>query len=172
MGIVWLAYAATAWMHFNAYEVEALVFSVAGYAVILLELRSGYIAKAHTPRRRRIVDADGHIGRLRSLMEQERVFLKPDLTLPALARQMKMSRDDLSHLLNAEIGSTFSEFVNRYRVDECKRRLSDAAAESRTVESIAYECGFNSLSSFYAAFRRFEGCTPAQYMTRNLRRTP
>jgi AraC-like DNA-binding protein len=147
VGIVWLAYTATAWMHYSAYEVEALVFSVASYAVIFLELRSGYIAKAHTPRRRRIVGSDGRIDHLRLLMEQERVFLAPDLTLPALARQMKMSRDELSHLLNSGIGSSFSEFVNRYRVDECKRRLSEASAESRTVESIAYECGFNSLSS-------------------------
>lgn len=75
---------------------------------------------------------------------------------------MKISRQEHSWLLNADVGAGFNDYVNRYRTCECKTRIA-ARGDARTIESIAYDCGFNSLSSFYAAFRKCTGMTPSEF---------
>ena len=102
-------------------------------------------------------------GRLQELMEAERVFLRPDLTLPELADALDCSVNHLSQAINAGFGMSFFDYVNRQRVDAAIDLLDPAGEESPTVLDVALQVGFNSTSTFYVAFRKVTGKTPAQY---------
>lgn len=97
------------------------------------------------------------------LMDRERPYRDPLLTLPKLARRLGVSPNHLSQVLNEELQRSFFDFVNARRVDEVKARLTDPANSHLTVVALAQEAGFNSKSAFNTAFRRHTGSTPRAY---------
>ena len=97
------------------------------------------------------------------LMEERRVFLQPDLTLPELADSLECSVNHLSQVINAGFGMSFFDYLNQYRVREAMSLLAPGAGEPQTVLAVALQVGFNSTSTFYVAFKKVTGQTPAQY---------
>jgi AraC-like DNA-binding protein len=65
------------------------------------------------------------------------------------------------HLLFEETGETFSQFVMEERLKRAFDLLTDPQQSSRRISDIASETGFGELSTFYRAFRRRFGDTPA-----------
>ena len=101
--------------------------------------------------------------RLILLMINEEVFLNPLLKVDDVATMLSISEKALSNLLNQHIGKSFNDFVNEYRVDEAKKRLSDASYNNFTIAAIAFDCGFNSLATFQRVFKQVTGTTPSKY---------
>lgn len=110
---------------------------------------------------------DGQLAQYKQQLEQamrtERAYLRLDLTLPKLAREIGCSVNHLSQVINAGFGMSFFEYVNQYRVEHAKVLLADPKGQRDAVLNIAFTVGFNSNSAFYAAFKKFVGQTPAQY---------
>lgn len=100
------------------------------------------------------------MGRLNGLMVRG-AYRDPDLSLGSLAGSLGMTPHQLSELLNARLSQSFLEFVNAYRVAEAQRLLRDESG--RKILDIALEAGFNSSSSFYNAFKKATGTTPADF---------
>ena len=100
---------------------------------------------------------------LTTLMEQEKVFLEPGLTLPKLARMVNCSVNHLSQAVNAGFGLNFFDFLNSYRIREAKALLSHSDLQSNAILDVAFAVGFNSNSAFYSAFKKITGRTPAQF---------
>ena len=100
--------------------------------------------------------------RLDRLMQSERLFLRPDLTLPRLADAVGCSVNHLSQVINSGFGVSFFDYVNRFRIDHARKLLS-SADNRRVILNIAFAVGFNSNSAFYTAFKKHVGQTPAQY---------
>ncbi|MEO0776520.1 MAG: helix-turn-helix domain-containing protein [Bacteroidota bacterium] len=101
------------------------------------------------------------LSQLHRLMEEEKLYRDGELQLENLARQMKLSNNRLSQLVNESAGKNFSSFVNGYRIEAAKRLLRSKAA--LTVEAVAYEVGFSSKSAFYATFKKMTGQTPSAF---------
>lgn len=97
------------------------------------------------------------------LMDQERIFLDPDLTLDRMASMTPFSPKRLSQLINDTFGQTFFDFVNSYRIAEAARMLKDSTRSRQTVLEVMYACGFSSKSSFNTVFRQKTGMTPTEY---------
>lgn len=100
---------------------------------------------------------------LTTLMQQEQVFLDPDLTIERLAAQLSTSRHHLSQALNEQLGQSFFDYVNQWRVRRAKQLLRDPGRSHQKIAAIAYDAGFNSLSTFNEVFRKTEGQTPSQF---------
>jgi AraC-like DNA-binding protein len=100
---------------------------------------------------------------LLALMAREQLHRDPELTLAALAGRLKTTPHKLSELLNAELGQTFYDFVNGYRVDEVRRRLGEPTAKHVSVLSLAMDAGFASKSTFNDVFKKRTGQTPSTY---------
>jgi len=66
-------------------------------------------------------------------------------------------------LVNQFSEKNFSDYINSLRVDEAKKLLKNADFEAYTIVAIGLECGFNSKSTFYTAFKKFTGQTPTAY---------
>ncbi|GAB3121730.1 helix-turn-helix domain-containing protein [Novispirillum itersonii] len=94
-------------------------------------------------------------------MTRDTPYLDPLLTLPRLALKTGTTANTLSAVLNQHLGVNFFDFVNGYRVDDAARLL--LACPDRTVLDIAMEVGFNSKSTFNAAFKKHTGTTPSAW---------
>jgi transcriptional regulator GlxA family with amidase domain len=114
------------------------------------------------------IDVETTVETLTRLMEEERLYRNEELSLNDLAAALSVTTHQLSELLNDHLDTSFSAFVNRYRVREAMDLLLDEP--SRPVLSIAYATGFNSKSAFYEAFTRFTGTSPLNYRKLHLRR--
>lgn len=103
------------------------------------------------------------IRQVTGFMEERKPYLDPELTLSMLARELNMSRSQLSQLINDGIGDNFYDFVNKYRVEEVKKLMADPKFSNYNVLGLALEAGFKSKSTFNLIFKRFTGLTPTEY---------
>lgn len=101
--------------------------------------------------------------RLVSLMNEEKIFTQPGLTLSGVASRLEEKPYVVSGLLNRHFRQTFPEFVNRYRVAEAKQLLVTTDFDVYTIEGIGFACGYNTPSAFYASFKSATKLTPSQY---------
>jgi AraC family L-rhamnose operon regulatory protein RhaS len=77
--------------------------------------------------------------------------------LDSAAEELGMSRRRFTHLFREATGTTWSSYVTRLRIDYARQLLRDS---QRGIAAVAFECGFEDLSSFYRAFKRKTGLTP------------
>lgn len=108
-------------------------------------------------------ELEDYKGRLERLMLERQAYLRPDLTLPGLARMLGCSVNHLSQVINAGFGSSFFEYVNEYRVRHAVSLLERSGEDSPAIANVAYAVGFKSNSAFYTAFKKHVGQTPASY---------
>ncbi len=90
-------------------------------------------------------------------------FLDPNFSQEKLAEEMGIGTSTLSRIINQYAEKNFSDYINSLRVEEAKKLLKDDEFSSYTVVAMGLECGFNSKSTFYTAFRKFTGQTPTAY---------
>jgi AraC-like DNA-binding protein len=97
------------------------------------------------------------------VLEQEKLYLNPNLSLQQLADKSGVPGYALSFVLNEQLKTNFTGLINNYRINEAKKLLVDPAKSHLSIAGIAYECGFNTLSSFNSAFKKICGMTPSEY---------
>ena len=101
-------------------------------------------------------------------MLKYKAYLEPDITLDKLAESLSIIPRDLSMLINRHFGINFYEFINKYRIEEAKRMLTDTKYQNTTITDIYLAVGFNSKSVFYTFFKKFESVTPSQFRQSSL----
>ena len=102
-------------------------------------------------------------ARISSLMEKEKLYLQSDLTLPQLASALSCSVNHVSQAINAGFGMSFFDYLNQLRVREATRLLQTGDGDTPTVLNVALQVGVNSTSTFYVAFKKVTGKTPAEF---------
>ena len=159
--IIWIAYYTAG---YTSYIVGALSFTfvLAASVLVYLRLRSGQ-APIEPYQDRRIPEPEAavQLQALAALMANERLYLDPGLTLPRLARRLGMPQTRLSQLLNDNNQTSFKQYLTQLRVVEAKVLLRQSPAKS--LEVVAEEAGFQSMSTFHSAFKKREGITPAAF---------
>lgn len=108
-----------------------------------------------------------HIKKLEKLVFEERRFLESNLSLESLATELQLSRGHLSRIINTELGTSFSEYLNERRVEEAKKHLLNPEFSNYTLVSIGLESGFNSKTTFNTTFKKHTGLTPSQFKKNN-----
>ena len=103
---------------------------------------------------------------LTKLMQEEELYKNASLSLGDLAKRLDLHPNYLSQIINDKGGKSFYDFVNHYRVDEFKRLIENKDNEKYTLMTLAFDCGFNSKSSFNRYFKKMTGQTPSQYAKR------
>ena len=109
---------------------------------------------------------------LKKAMEQDRLYLDPELNLALLSRHTGLPQKTISLVLNQHLQKSFNEFVNGYRVEAFKQNIGQLQQDNMTILAMAFDAGFNSQATFQRAFRSYTGMSPREYMTRHLEKQP
>lgn len=99
-------------------------------------------------------------AKLTAALNADRLYADSDLSLRRLSDVTGVTKNHISETLSQHLGLNFFDFVNARRVEDARRLLADT---DETVLAIAYEVGFNSRSTFNAAFKKHVGVTPREY---------
>lgn len=108
-------------------------------------------------------EANQFVEKLNNFMVAEKPFLNPNLTLHELASELEISTHYLSQIINEKFNLNFFDYINQFRVEEFKVKISDLKFENYSFLGIAFDCGFNSKSAFNRIFKKFTNLTPSQY---------
>ncbi|WP_298421125.1 helix-turn-helix domain-containing protein [uncultured Kordia sp.] len=102
------------------------------------------------------------------LVKDEKLYLESDVSLSKISMAIKQSPQKTSSVINQYAQRNFNDFINYYRIQDAKELLSNTENEKFTISSIAFDTGFNSLSSFNSAFKKFENTTPSAYRKKRI----
>lgn len=98
------------------------------------------------------------------IVDDGETILDPDFSLNYMASILKINSKYISLTISETYNVNFKTFINRYRVDEVCRRLSDNTKYGNlTIAAIATECGFKSVSNFISIFKKQVGMSPKKY---------
>lgn len=102
-------------------------------------------------------------------MEENKPFLDNNLNISKLSDLTGISTQHISQVINSKTKGNFNDFVNSYRVKYLLEKIHKGEDENYTLLSLAFECGFNSKTTFNRVFKENTGQTPTQYI-KNLRK--
>jgi AraC-like DNA-binding protein len=108
------------------------------------------------------------LERLEAYTQKEKPYLDANLTVDKLAAQAHISRHYLTQILSEQLNKNFYLYINEYRINQVKQLLQTPEHKNMTLLDIAYECGFNSKSTFNAIFKKITNMTPTQYKKEQL----
>jgi AraC-like DNA-binding protein len=170
---IFLIFIAYVWSIVNitkgSYITGPLCFTLISYFVICILLYrkkandlSSFAAQKYGDRKLDEEEARQIIARLQNVMSGKELFRNPNLKVGDLAREIDVPIHQLSRVLNDSLQKNFTVFVNEYRVEAACKML--AHQTNYTIEAVGSEVGFNSKSTFFAAFKKLKGLTPNAYM--------
>lgn len=164
VALIWLAYTTSA---YTSYIAGALSFTFIFYIIVLLLIfsnsREGAFFKEKEKYKNKEIDPNtlNIVGQKLSIIIEKELFLNPNFTLEEAAKELKITKHLLSQYVNEILGKSFSNLVKEYRVEKAKKLLE--SQKNYTIESLGYDSGFNSKSTFFTAFKKITGVTPAEY---------
>ena len=123
------------------------------------------IVQVETSNSKEIVPQDNLdlFGRLTAYYKKEKPYLNPKFKAIEVATALQVAQRDIATVLKENGYNGFTNFNNKYRVEEVKTQFEDPKNASLKMEAIANTSGFGSRQSFYTAFEEFTGLNPGFY---------
>lgn len=150
------------------------LFIIAGFIVFILAYRNRKLRDLYNqnienlyvqPYTRTISDKADSLypiyEKIMEFLETEKIYKKPTLSLTELAELVGTNEKYVSTAISKYAESNYSNFINRYRINDAKRLLFENP--DMNVNDVMINCGFNSRTSFYNSFTKFTGISPKQF---------
>lgn len=99
--------------------------------------------------------------RILKLLDTDKVFKDPNLSIKNMAGMAETNEKYVSTAIATYAKMNYSNFINFYRTNEAKELITKN--ETANLSEIMYDCGFNSRTTFYNAFKKFTGLSPKQF---------
>ncbi|MDE5740148.1 MAG: helix-turn-helix domain-containing protein [Bacteroidaceae bacterium] len=110
--------------------------------------------------------------RIDDLLIKGKKYRDPNFSAQTLAEMLEVSASKLSRIIKEEYGTSYTNIVHGYRVQDAKRYLKDARMLPYSVDDIGALVGFKNRQSFFNAFRKATGTTPERFRrAESLRKT-
>ena len=104
---------------------------------------------------------------LLEMLETQRSYKDPAISVTKLAQQLGWPVNDLSFLINEAFRTNFNDWINNYRIEVFKELLRHPENRKYSILGLSQEVGFSSKASFYRAFKKVTGVTPSDYLKSN-----
>lgn len=98
------------------------------------------------------------------LMQTEKTYTDPELSLSDLAQKINVHPNTLSQIINSVEQKSFYEYINDLRVEEFKKLIAVPENQKFTLLSLAFESGYNSKTAFNRNFKKNTGHSPSNYL--------
>ena len=95
------------------------------------------------------------------LMNDEHLYRSNSISIDMLVERLHSNRTYLSRMFT-EQNTSFSEYINSYRIREALALLSEPENDI-PLKVLSDSLGYNSLSSFYRAFQKEMGVPPSRF---------
>jgi|GEM_PF-3463513 len=102
------------------------------------------------------------LSKIVETVEADKLYLNEELTIADLAKKLGYSTKTISYTINNGLQKSFSLFINEYRVNLFKERKSSGKYEHLSIMGLAYDCGFNSKSTFNRIYKEITGFAPKE----------
>jgi len=163
--LIWMS-ANLLFIHFNLYIIEfTILLSVCFYFLIYYATATYWFKKSSKYAVRNTANNNVNkaiIQKVTETLEKTKVYKNSDLSLPKLAKLINVNAHQLSEAINVERNSNFNEFINAFRIEAITKALIDR--NDFTIASIAYDYGFNSISTFNSNFKKLTSYTPSDFI--------
>lgn len=140
------------------------------YEIIVKAKLMVLLADIHRGYRPMTCDSFDSFSRYRKAMQQVQSYIAAhyteNLSVEQLAEMVHISPSYFFQIFREVNGLSPKDYIIRMRVDAAMDMLETTSTD---VLSIAQACGFNSLSNFYAAFKRMTGKSPVKYREQMVR---
>lgn len=164
--VVWFAYVLNLFDDIIPYVIGPILYTLVAYGISFIVIRNAYLSTPNEKYKTTPV-SDHQIEQVfekaKAWLLAEEKFKNGDLNLKLLSEALKVTPQILSLVINKQTKGNFNHFINSFRINEAKKLLADEKSNHYTIAAIAYEVGFNSISSFNTAFKKQEGSTPTHY---------
>ncbi len=100
---------------------------------------------------------------LEHFMKTNKLYLIPNLTLRDLSNKVQIPQHHITQTLNSFAKKNFYDYINSYRVNEFIHKLKKGDNDNFSLLGIAFDCGFNSKSTFNRIFKKTTGFSPSEY---------
>ncbi|MES2652875.1 MAG: helix-turn-helix domain-containing protein [Bacteroidota bacterium] len=165
--IIWLIYVLNLFEDLVPYIIGPISYSTLIFIVAIIALKNDYIAKVGTVKYKttaiEVGEATLLYQKVLTLVYDQKQYKNHNVSLKSLSADLKTSPQKLSMAINANYNNNFNAFINSYRIAAAKELLLDPHFEQYTIAAIAYEVGFNSLSSFNDVFKKTTKLTPVDF---------
>lgn len=98
------------------------------------------------------------------VVDKEKIFKDAELTLSTLASHLEIHPNYLSQVINQVEEKNFYDYINLKRIEEFKKLVAQPDSQKYTLLALAYDCGFNSKTSFNRNFKKATGLSPSEYL--------
>lgn len=148
-------------------DFTSLAIFIAGIATGCLALKAFLLLRRKCGSRwQKVAAVDsrkyGFEGQLVQVMEQDKLYLNPTLTVKDLAKQLGTNRTYLSDYFVKVLNTSFYDYINTLRIERMSLPLMEQNPEL-TLEAIAAKSGFQSISTFRRSFQKLKGISPSEY---------
>ena len=161
MLLIWMTYVLNIIEEAIPYIVGPLVYTLVVYSV------------SYKAFELKVVELDGEAFRVEDdllfyeeilgFFQAKKLYLHHDVSLSSISNDTGYSAKLISSVVNQHAKMNFNDFINHFRIEEAKSLLEHPDSKKYTIASIAFDSGFNSLSSFNSSFKKFVGMTPSNY---------
>jgi len=171
-GLLMIAYFPSLFKYVG-YIVGAIMYAIGVYVISAIVLRGqqevGRPKRKYQSSNLTSDKADQLKTKLEEYMHSEQPYLNSDLTLGKLAQMLAITSHELSQVINESFGQSYADYINKYRLQAAQTMLANPAQRHTKIASVAYDCGFNSISSFNTLFKKYTQLTPSQYKAQSLK---
>jgi AraC-like DNA-binding protein len=177
LALIWLVFCAHLFVHeMSAYLLTTATATAVLYGISIWGIkRQGILLKHFENEENKRSEKSENLAQLREIAEeverifrQEKAYTDATLSVQKLAVKLHVQPYLLSKAVNFHLKKSFPELLNHYRIEEATQLLASPKHRHLSVEAIAYDSGFNTLSAFYTAFKKMHQVTPAEYQKRAL----
>lgn len=165
--LIWLAYFLNLFDEIIPYIAGPILYTLVAYTVSFIVIKRGYLESIKKRKYMTNSASDEQIARIflrvKKLVADDKEFRNSNISLKALSDQLNTTTQTLSMVINKKTETNFNNFINTFRIEEAIRLFKNEKYSNHTIASIAYDIGFNSISSFNVAFKKQTGMTPNAY---------
>ncbi len=96
------------------------------------------------------------------------MYAQSGLTMDKIAKKIGTNRSYLSEAINAHYNVNFTTWINQIRIEKSIAKLIAKEYQHYSIEGVAKEVGFSSISVFNSHFKRITGLTPSYFRNKSI----
>ena len=109
-----------------------------------------------------------YFGQLIEFLEKDKLYRDENLSLSDMSKRLNVSTSYLSQIINKLGKKSFSSLINEYRVRDVIEAFESGEHRKYSILAIAFDAGFSSKSTFNAVFKSIKGCTPTEFIRKQV----